>query len=137
MAHALVEEHLLLLAEELEVQQFHLAPVRTSDQGHAQFAVGHMRLQEALLQREDRVAPELILLAEIDLQVSDVIDVEYVLCLHLPVRVLVQSDVILLIDVQLRLLVRTVTAVQQALEACFEHSVEFLLLLGLADAGEP
>lgn len=70
-----------------------------------------MRLQEALLQCEDCVAPELVLLAEVDLQVSDVIDVQDVLCFHLPVWVFVQSNVVLLVDVQLRLLVRAITSV--------------------------
>jgi hypothetical protein len=48
-----------------------------------------VRLQEGFLYGEDRVAPEFVLFPEIDLKISNVINVEDVFALDLSIRVLI------------------------------------------------
>jgi hypothetical protein len=78
------------------------------------------------------MAPQFILVPEVNLQVPNVVDVEHVLLLDLAIGVFEHSDVVLIVNVDLRVLVGSICSVKSTFKAIFEYIKVLLILLRVA-----
>jgi hypothetical protein len=121
MCEACKEEDLVFVAEKLDVDEVDASPRFVAYESAAVFRFG--RVEQTFFLLENGFAPQLFAILEIHLKLPDVADIRGILLLDLAVRVLVNPEVVLLVNINFGLFVRTVSSEQPASDACSHYIV--------------